>query len=568
MFPTNRRHQPPPQKKVAINLDPENEDMLVPSSTLPSASLFNTQQQQQTSVEDLLSAKLNSMSLDERTDGLHDLHGVSDVREERPEMLRTKVQEMNQVLFSIVENSSNLKPPSSPGGGGSSSINNTQPYEKALRKSQKYVESLKIPLLRAERFDPQKAAERMILFFARKLELFGEDCLARDIIYEDLNDDEKRALQDGVVQVLKQRDRSGRAILFIHGRTNVMYSQQTVARVFFYIPMSMLQDQETQRAGVVSIYYANHQSKFHGRPQEFWKTSRSIPWWVVAVHFCQDRSNNPGMNLVTYTLCTLMRNRNVCRFRIHTGTDMEVVYKLMTFGIPKEVIPINFDNDSTNGMMNLENHQSMLGALRYREKQRQQQQRKDKNDDVQKEEERTTNASSTVGASRGSRNSHSDNDHNGIEDEDKTVLVPGPMDILMGRSKRARSNPGALRMWTLMMDYKEEYDNPNTTKFEKTIITESILQSLKQSGCRFLKPHQASTTKGTTSSLYEICDDLVARDKISNGFRNLRRVGRKCNNNITTDSLAVGISPTSTNDIIKEGIEDDVNNRGTKRHWE
>jgi hypothetical protein len=50
-----------------------------------------------------VSAKLNKMSMEERSSGLHDLHGVADRISESPEMVRAKSQEMSNILSSIAD---------------------------------------------------------------------------------------------------------------------------------------------------------------------------------------------------------------------------------------------------------------------------------------------------------------------------------------------------------------------------------------------------------------------------------------------------------------------------------
>jgi hypothetical protein len=88
-------------------------------------------------------------------------------------------------------------------------------------------------------------------------------------------------------------------------------------RVFSYMVMSALQDEETQKKGVVIVYYALGQKRAFGdRPFELMKSWRSIPWRVVAFHSCADSS---VIDVAAYLLCSLMDNSNVCSFRAHIG---------------------------------------------------------------------------------------------------------------------------------------------------------------------------------------------------------------------------------------------------------
>lgn len=99
-----------------------------------------------------------------------------------------------------------------------------------------------------------------------------------------------------------------------------------------------------------------------------------------------------------------------------------------------------------------------------------------------------------------------------ISSQPDGFVIPGPMDILMGRGRHPKSRPGSMRLHELVLEHRQEYDV--ATKHEKMQISQIILQSLKDQGCRFLNYTQE---RG-----YEICDDNVSRRKISHGFRNLR----------------------------------------------
>jgi hypothetical protein len=158
---------------------------------------------------DVLSSKLNKLSIEERSNALHDLHGVADQMEETPEMISAKIQEMTEALhaYSLPD----------------LQVEDSLAYRKALELSPEHVEGLKVRFLRAMRYNGQGAAAKMIRFFSRKIELFGEETLVRDLKFKDLNEEEQEALRNGLIQLLPQRDRAGRAIIFGSGEVNAMY---------------------------------------------------------------------------------------------------------------------------------------------------------------------------------------------------------------------------------------------------------------------------------------------------------------------------------------------------------
>ena len=163
---------------------------------------------------ELLASTMSRMSIEERSNGLHDLHGVNDLEEENPVMIARKTNEMDAALARRCPTTT-LE-----GEEGEEGEEPVEPYSKALEMSSEYVQQLKLMFLRATSYDAQKAANRMLSFFRLKLDLFGDEKLTREITYDNLTKDEQSALQKGLIQLLPYRDRAGRAMVFIWGKPN------------------------------------------------------------------------------------------------------------------------------------------------------------------------------------------------------------------------------------------------------------------------------------------------------------------------------------------------------------
>jgi hypothetical protein len=145
--------------------------------------------------EKRLCSKLNQLSLEERTQAIHELHGVADIEAETAEMLTTKLREMTLFADSFGE------------------TERTVAYRKVLKMDKAYVnDKIKLLCLRADYYNSEKAATRMMSFFSFKQRLFGDDKLARDIVLDDFTSEDREVLDSGVVQLLQQRDRAGRGI--------------------------------------------------------------------------------------------------------------------------------------------------------------------------------------------------------------------------------------------------------------------------------------------------------------------------------------------------------------------
>ena len=143
----------------------------------------------------LLSKELNEMSVLEREQLYEEIHGVDEDIVETPELLARSFQELDQHLIAI----------------------KTKPaYDLAYQLSKDFVTDPKFRLLflRSERFHPQRTARKMVGYFEYKCDLFGADKLVKKITLDDLSKDDRTTLQTGAMQILPNRDKSGRAVFF------------------------------------------------------------------------------------------------------------------------------------------------------------------------------------------------------------------------------------------------------------------------------------------------------------------------------------------------------------------
>jgi hypothetical protein len=141
-------------------------------------------------VDSLLANELNSMSLNERGALYEQIHGVEAIVDETPDFCDEKLLIMDQALLDI---------PNKPA------------YDKA---SQDYVmgQNFCLSFLRADSFEPKRAAMRLVKFMDLNLEYFGPETLSRPVYLSDLDEETLKFLKAGPFQVLPERDRSGRAV--------------------------------------------------------------------------------------------------------------------------------------------------------------------------------------------------------------------------------------------------------------------------------------------------------------------------------------------------------------------
>ena len=142
----------------------------------------------------LVATELNQLSLEERERVQEEIHGVASLVAEDKQLVSRRLIQLNIEIGYIRKRSA---------------------YERALFLSPGLVldEDFRLMFLRADNFDPRKAAQRMVNFFEFKLDLFGAEKLCKQITLEDLSEDDIAALYSGACQVLQEKDRTGRKII-------------------------------------------------------------------------------------------------------------------------------------------------------------------------------------------------------------------------------------------------------------------------------------------------------------------------------------------------------------------
>jgi hypothetical protein len=156
--------------------------------------------------DDFIADALKQMSLEERDNLYHEIHGVAGVVDETPDFVEQSLHELQNELVKQLNcpKSKSFFPIS------------VKAFQMAQSMSPDFVNNPKFRLrfVRAERFDAPKAAVRMLRYFEMKRKLFGESKLCKEITFEDLDEDDVEGLMKGHLQIGAERDRSGRAILF------------------------------------------------------------------------------------------------------------------------------------------------------------------------------------------------------------------------------------------------------------------------------------------------------------------------------------------------------------------
>mmetsp|Transcript_19704 Transcript_19704/g.47565 ORF Transcript_19704/g.47565 Transcript_19704/m.47565 type:complete len:712 (+) Transcript_19704:182-2317(+) len=498
----------------------------------------------------LLARFVNQMTAREREQIMLEIHGIADVIDEsQPGFLELSLRQMEKELSKIRQkhamqwgNGTGGASDAGGGGGGfnnnndSSMANSISSYEKALQQNPQYVydPNFRILFLRATRFQPKDAAQRMVRYFREKERLFGEESLCRSqILFRDMSPKAIEIIEDGGWQVLPERDQGGRVIVFCAGKLIRFRTDPddvlAALQAFWKIGEISMQDEESLKRGTVIVVYQLGSGPNSGEElRGLQRIGQSFPKRTAALHACVDDATTK----MVIDLSVMMTGKDESRrYRCHSGSDVEVQYNLSTFGIPNRLLPIRPDGsiDNTNWLSFVRqlrvlenswvgqpsNTIESIGAISTPRQQQQKQQQ-----DEQKLSKPPRFSENT---------------------EVEYVMVPSQLDVLLGRGRSIQEHTGNLRCRHVVGSYRDRYDT--ASKNEKTEIIRRVVEQVHQWGGRFLERSSDGPAWCTVS-------DDHARYKISHGFRNHKRLAAQkksaeTSGNETGGSTMVGNIPES-----------------------
>jgi hypothetical protein len=350
--------------------------------------------------------------------------------------------------------------------------------------------------LRADGFDVNAAAERLGKHFAVKLELFGPELLAKDIVQDDLDEDDLKALYHGDMgHVLPFRDRAGRTIFFRHtipASASDRVPLRAKQRNAFYSALATSEEEETQKAGMVLIsYLVGVDLTLQQMAQRITenihraKVLSAIPFRVEAIHFCYNSIMWKPL-LAVFKLNSLMFNR--VRSREHVGEAKDVLFGLQTFGIPTTLaqgFPVTPEGEILKH----------LGIQRWEKRRKLEQlQMQSSVQAVELVESKDGTVSMTQQQALSVR-----------------VGIPGPKDVLLGRGKFCYMHVGNIRMRNIVLERGHLYEE--ATFADKHKVVKYLVNLVKEGSGRFLREDGVSWVE---------VDDEAAEKKVSAALRTLR----------------------------------------------
>mmetsp|Transcript_21933 Transcript_21933/g.62469 ORF Transcript_21933/g.62469 Transcript_21933/m.62469 type:complete len:506 (-) Transcript_21933:62-1579(-) len=292
-----------------------------------------------TSTERMLNHEMRALSVDERSRVYEDLNAVPTIAEETPELVHQSILGLHVCLNDL------------PAEGKT-------PFLKAHKANPALIADSNFCLLflRADSFDCEKAAKRIVAYFDFKQELFGDELLTERITLRHLDSQSRKIICTmGSTQLLPVRDAAGRGVLFAmekeHRRSfpdeNV---KLIIGRALFYYFMAIIEDDiETQKHGIVYIGYGiGFQPMLDAKETDVWnvaaRLNSTIPVRLTSFMYCYDRPLlTPIMNLLIAGLPKSSR----CRFQPTLGSELECRHAMMARGIPVTHLPYDLRSDGT-----------------------------------------------------------------------------------------------------------------------------------------------------------------------------------------------------------------------------
>ena len=331
-------------------------------------------------VENSLSKELMKLSVNDRTAIEEEIHGVESDTEETPEFLASCLHKFDQELMTMknsirrleklkrtqrIEND-NYVDSSSSTHVDEDVLRNVIPITPEYKEEQEdeastastissskkdtgiasgddnieskrscYVNDpmVRLRFLRAERYDPKKAATRFIKFLKFSQELYGDFVADRPVQLSDLKTrEEKRALTNVSFQFLPFRDRSGRRVFVSVGTCGYDIETKLRVKVFWYMCWVASEDIESQRKGLVIVGWPSEDkiweqslrsSLVNNEGVYQVKTFNGLPMRIAGVHSCfQDR---PVYKIISSLFYFALTPYLKTKYKVHMGKRLLLI---------------------------------------------------------------------------------------------------------------------------------------------------------------------------------------------------------------------------------------------------
>ena len=200
----------------------------------------------------------------------------------------------------------------------------------------------KLQFLRCEQFQVDLAAKRIMKYWDKRVEIFGQDLAYLPMTLKGALKDDRKALEAGFVRLLPGiKEPGGRSILYADpSRYAPKKERITTVRALWYVMHAALEDVETQQKGVV-IIADPRKAKMSQTDTKLDKLNVEsirgcLPVRVAAMHLC----HMPAFFALIFPIIKVFLGERLRqRIKLHNGSVSHVMERLSTFGLTSEMLP-------------------------------------------------------------------------------------------------------------------------------------------------------------------------------------------------------------------------------------
>mmetsp|Transcript_27531 Transcript_27531/g.40462 ORF Transcript_27531/g.40462 Transcript_27531/m.40462 type:complete len:301 (-) Transcript_27531:105-1007(-) len=205
-------------------------------------------------------------------------------------------------------------------------------------------DSFKLMFLRCEKFDAKEAAERVVRYWNRRVEVFGPTNAFLPLTLDGAMSDEsnKAAFSTGLLRLLVGvEDPVGRPVIFCDPSRQRPgeYERNAMVRYFWYIVHAALEQSKAgQTRGVIFVAYVKTVTMSHfdsGLVQVNLNPKGALPVHLIAFHVCYP----PTIFSLAYPILKLLLGSYVKRVLVHSGTEEDVKTKMAHYGLTQDKCP-------------------------------------------------------------------------------------------------------------------------------------------------------------------------------------------------------------------------------------
>lgn len=218
--------------------------------------------------------------------------------------------------------------------------------DRAIEKCPEVVNDRhKLMFLRCEVFNADLAAARLVKYWAKRLELFGEQRAFRSLTLANIYEEEDDAgLKMGFVRLIPVTDNTGRSIVFVDPskQDRTKYTREMLVRSLWYVFHAALENEGAQKNGIVCMAFPKNAEVSQIDRTQMKMNMESIKGLIPARLSAFHIVHPPTFFRVIFPFMKLLMGARLRkRIKVYSGLDEHIVESLEKFGIYPDSIPVD-----------------------------------------------------------------------------------------------------------------------------------------------------------------------------------------------------------------------------------